>query len=1013
MCDQDPRSPVRAEAQSGFASPAPARGHPSGGQSRVILAEQSEARPGTCFTAGRPRMPASMPPPEKSLLPARHERVAFVNILLLLALPLLAYLLHFLSISDTEEVDFLSEGVPTLLAYPVAAFGLLQAWRRARCRETFRTRAGRAAAALARWQSAFVRGARARPLAALWTAALLGVLVSCYPVVFAGRSFVSPNSAEQLVYNHAPTVPGMQGKQFLYNQGSDTGAMMWQNLPYSVIEHRAIFQDHELPVWNRYDAGGLTMIGQGLSMIGDPLNLAVVLAGGTSWAWDVRYLVARLLFAAGIGLCVRSATGRLGGTLVLTFSACFLGFFIYRFNHPAYFAVCYAPWVLLPWLWLVGEPDRDERALRRQRWRWAFLLLAACWCEFSSGTVKEPVILLLCLNVTGGGLLLLDERGSWRWKRQRFAQAAWMGVCFLLLSAPLWRTFLTALAQSWTAYEKSVAWQLQPGLLLGLFDDIFYRQFNSRECVLDPSLNFAVLLGVLFAVASCRALMARSRVFLALGLGALGAAAVVFGVIPPKWICAVPFLSKIQHTDNTFSCALMVLLPVLAGFGLERCRELLRRPRFAGNYGAAAACFLILWAAFFGLTQAAQRSTFSPLSSVGNELQLTPFFRGYAATLFVACLAVPLLLRWWHRAGPAAGYGVLPALLVCWSALLWRGGLHTNVSADWAKYVVYPGERVDLRTTSPALDRLMAANRLNPGVCLGFDHTLMGGYMALFGLETVITVNALQNPYYRDLDRRSSSQDLDTMLAGDGSQAPTSHLTYYDLLGVRYYGATVIPGATAAPAISGLRVLGHHDLDVYESPTAWPRAFFTDSYVPCRRVADVFHALGKEDGRPFAAVAPEDIEAGAGDAPALGVSHGDGGDAGRTVVPATGYRLTTRTTNFHLRTPGSGIVVLGEGYHTDQDTRVYLDGRPVPHFRANWAFTGFRVTAAGEHDVRVVYGPRSLPVLLGVSLLGAVLLAGTALLVRPGHRSARQPAAGEERLPGSAGGGAMGPTVPA
>ena len=914
--------------------------------------------------------------PSTSPFPTKQERVAFVNILLLLALPLLAHLLRLVAISATEEVNFPAEGGLAVLAYGAAALGLLQLWRRGLRREAFRMRAERAVTALGRWQSSFVRTARARPLAAIWIAALLGVLASCYPVVFGGRSFVSPDSVEQLVYGRPPNVPGSKSVHAEYSHGSDTGAMMWQTLPYSVIEHRAIFEDHELPVWNRYDAGGLTLIGQDLAMLGDPLNWAVVLADGAAWEWDLKFLVARLLFAAGIGLCVRAATRRLGSSLVLTFSVCFSGFFLYRLNHPANFSVCYAPWILLPWLWMVGESGREERGVRRQPWRWAFLLLAACWMEFNSGTAKESVILLLCLNVTGATLLLLDERGSWRWKRQRFAQALWMGTCFLLLSAPLWRTFLEALAHSWSAYEKSVAWQLQPGLLIGLFDDIFYRQFNAFEKMLDPSLNFAVLLGVVFAAGSCRVLITRSRVFLTLGLGALGALAMVFGVVPPSWIRAVPLLSKITHIDNTFSCVLIVLLPVLAGFGLERCREELGLPQFKWSYGAAMAVLLGLWAAFYGLTHAGQRSDFSPLSPLNEELSLSPFFRGYVAVLLAACVAIPLLLRWWRRSGTAAGYGVVPVLLVCWAALLWRGGLRTNDRIGLIKYVVQPGERRDVRTSSPALDRLVAANRIEPGVCLGFDLNLMGGYLAVFGLESPLTANALQNAYYRELQDRSPTLRLKDWFSVNRARISSPLRSFYDLIGVRYYGATVTPGADTAPPISGLRTLGHYDLDLYESETAWPRAFFTNSYVPCREMKDLFRALGTEDRRPFAAVAPEAVEA----AP-LTVSHGNGDDADRTIIPASNYRLTSRTTNFHLRTPGAGIVVLTEGYHSDYNTQVYLDGRPVPHFRANWAFTGFRVPAAGEHDVRVVYGPRDLPLLLGISALGAILLAGTGWLV--------------------------------
>ena len=56
----------------------------------------------------------------------------------------------------------------------------------------------------------------------------------------------------------------------------------------------------------------LTLLGQGQSMIGDPLHWITILAGGATWAWDLKFVLAKLLFAFGIGLLVRAATGRLG-----------------------------------------------------------------------------------------------------------------------------------------------------------------------------------------------------------------------------------------------------------------------------------------------------------------------------------------------------------------------------------------------------------------------------------------------------------------------------------------------------------------------------------------------------------------------------------------------------------------------------------------------------------------------------------------------------------------------------
>ena len=114
--------------------------------------------------------------------------------------------------------------------------------------------------------------------------------------------------------------------------------------------------------------------------------------------------------------------------------------------------------------------------------------------------------------------------------------------------------------------------------------------------------------------------------------------------------------------------------------------------------------------------------------------------------------------------------------------------------------------------------------------------------------------------------------------------------------------------------------------------------------------------------------------------------RGTGDNAHRQVTPASDYRLTSCTTSFHFHASGPGLVVLMEAYQTPYNVRFYLDGRLVSPLRLDEAFLGAFVPAAGEHEVRVVYGPRDLWVLLGVSALGLLLLAGTALGVCRFHR---------------------------
>jgi len=101
-------------------------------------------------------------------------------------------------------------------------------------------------------------------------------------VVFCGRSCVSPNNGTVLLYDVAPTIPGVTDLRQENVKGADIGAMMWQHLPYTVVESRALAQDRELPLWNRYNSCGLPLLGQGQSMFGDPLHVPALLAGGAA-----------------------------------------------------------------------------------------------------------------------------------------------------------------------------------------------------------------------------------------------------------------------------------------------------------------------------------------------------------------------------------------------------------------------------------------------------------------------------------------------------------------------------------------------------------------------------------------------------------------------------------------------------------------------------------------------------------------------------------------------------------
>ena len=72
----------------------------------------------------------------------------------------------------------------------------------------------------------------------------------------------------------------------------------------------------EWPLWNRWSLAGEPLLGQGQSMFGDPLNFLTIAADGAAWAWDVRFLAARWLFAAGLGFSVWLLTRHLAAALL-------------------------------------------------------------------------------------------------------------------------------------------------------------------------------------------------------------------------------------------------------------------------------------------------------------------------------------------------------------------------------------------------------------------------------------------------------------------------------------------------------------------------------------------------------------------------------------------------------------------------------------------------------------------------------------------------------------------------
>ena len=98
------------------------------------------------------------------------------------------------------------------------------------------------------------------------------MIASSYPVLFFGKSIVSPNNGTILLYENFPTLPSYRDRATANVAGADIGAIMWQHIPLSMLQRDALLSDGELPLWNRYNSAGTVLLGQGQSMFGDPLH---------------------------------------------------------------------------------------------------------------------------------------------------------------------------------------------------------------------------------------------------------------------------------------------------------------------------------------------------------------------------------------------------------------------------------------------------------------------------------------------------------------------------------------------------------------------------------------------------------------------------------------------------------------------------------------------------------------------------------------------------------------------
>jgi hypothetical protein len=755
---------------------------------------------------------------------------------------------------------------------------------------------------------------------AIMLVSLLAVVINCYPVIFCGRSYVSPTSVNgMLVYSWWPPLPGMKTGPApnVFQHGRDTAAMMWWGVPAGFIESRSLLEYGELPLWNRYSHAGETFIGQAVSMLGDPLQLIVILGRGSAGAWDIKFLAAKFLFCAGFGLLVLRLLGSRPLSLIYAALAAYCGAFYYIVNHPAFFVFSYAPWILLSALGLL-----DLQSRRHVRWGLVWLLVNfAC---FNAGYVETAVVLIGGLNLAAlacaltGGHNVADSA-------RVLGRMAVSALLFLGLTAPVWMSFFGALDGAHSAHSGVRVVQLPLKCLPGVFEDVFdfLLARTSLFNALAPETSLLVLVGCIIAAWQWRQLKGEPFFWVNSGAVLLWGGC-VFGWIPAFILAAIPLLNRVGHVYLDFSYLLVIHLTIQSAYGFKCLAK-------AENFRRAAVVLVGMALVFEGVI----------VLACGFGLLHWSIEWNYLLCAAAGAVGAPLLfvfLKSRRRQIRALGW---VGILILGFIPIFRFGLYHRGNDA---ILMLPGPRVTLNPPSRAIDKIKM-DKSGSFRVVGLQWNFVGDYSAVYGLEDIRSCAPLSNgefiSFFRDFPGIKFDGDW-----GIQVMDPVQAQPLLNLLNVKYLLA---PPDVSDHERPGFRLTDRSDFAVLENLQVWPRAFFASQVVSISSNEKFIDHLLKNSQQPFIVLTREEIEK----QPGLQQLETTNPAA---ISPATNYRLLPNSTEFDIHAPSAGMVCLTEGQA--KDFTALANNEPKAVMTVNRAFKGIYLGQPGDYHIRFIYRPR-------------------------------------------------------
>lgn len=781
----------------------------------------------------------------------------------------------------------------------------------------------------------------------------LAVMINCYPVIFCGRSFVSPACGGPMVYSWWPPIPGTGPLPIISNHGSDVSATMLAEVPAGFIESRSLLQEGALPLWNRYNHAGAPFLGQAVTMLGDPLQLVVILGHGSAVAWDLKFLAAKFLFCAGFGLLIFRLLAAQWLALIYTALAAYCGAFFFINDHPVFFSFAYAPWILLSAMEMLDGTAKSPV-------RWGLVWLLANFGCFNGGHVEVAVVLIGGLNLAA---LAQALAGCHRARELGAVLGRMAGgtALFLCLTAPMWMSFLASLEGAYSVHSRVKVIQLPVRFLPGIFDDFFYYLLHPdlTYAALSPGGSLLLLAGSLLSMLCWRQVKGMTF-FWVNGAAILWWGGCIYGWVPASLLETVPLLNRVGHNYVDFSYLLILHLTIQSAYGFKALagEQAVKRQRLA---------VLGMVLGFAGLIAA------YALGTVHQPIRWL-----YVLGAAGGAAGAPILYVWWKR-----GRARIPAW--GWAAVLLLGflpqarfGLYTFGNQNW---LLIPGPREVLNAPSQSIGRIQDGTfggASEPFRIAGLDESLRGDYAAVYGLEDIRSCAPLTSSNFIELAANFPGMNL---LPGAWELTltdPVAAQPLLNLLNVRYLLAP--PHVQLEPGLD-FRVREASDFGVLENLGVWPRAFFSGQVTTISTAEGFIRRLQAEGKRPFIAVTAEEIERHPGLRALAATTNA-------AICAATNYRLGCNSTSFDIHASGAGVVCLTEGQARDFLVRV--NGAPREVLTVNRAFKGVQVDRAGDYHVEFIYRPRhwqlACVLFWGAAGVVAAIAAGRILACRIGRK---------------------------